>query len=172
MLGGRRQGTLAAAALALLLVACEGRIDDPAGDGQGVDALEAGVDYRSTETHLWIRFASDGGRAQHVWAISTDGDTTADMELRLGGSGAGTGGGGDYYELVRSSDHAVQCSGFAVNQGERISVRVDSRCFAPNPRTIFDDHALPPNLRFTASSSAHRTAYDAFASWSAPIPLS
>ena len=163
-----RRARLALVTAALLvLVACEGRISDPAGDGQGVDVVEAGIDYRTATTRLWIRFTEPASGVQQVWHISTDGDTTPEVVVRLGESGAGTGGGGEHYSVTRldpsTGSQSVTCAGFSPNEGQVIELVVDSRCLG---------EPLPGSLRFTASSGAHRVAFDDISAWSDPIARS
>ncbi len=163
----RRWRVALVGATVLLVAACEGRVTDPQGDSLGNDIVEAGVEFGNAQTRLWVRGAP-GEDLDNVksWLISTDGDTTEELTVRVG----------DLYSLsdywfVRDENAAMtRCAGYAEDIGrvdaDRWELVIDSRCLNPASEP---DRQPPVSLRFQAY------AYDRTGDnteWSGPIARS
>ena len=162
---------LVAVVSGLLATACEGRVSDPVGDvGQdaAVDIVQAGVDYRTESTRLWITFAPGKAGVFKRWGISTNGDTTEEFVVRLGDI---IGNDPDRYEVTQTGATFDTCTGFVSDAGaignDTYEVRFHSKCFRSSPA----EDSLPASLRFIAYSESYRSGADTTV-WSSSIPVS
>jgi hypothetical protein len=162
---------LVAVVIGLLATACEGRVPDPVGDGTDgsfVDIVQAGVDYRSQSTRLWITFAPRKAGVLKRWGISTNGDTTEEFVVRLGDV---VNSDPDRYEVTGTGEAVDACAGFVSDGGavgnDTYEVRFHSKCLRSG-----GTGGLPPeSVRFIAYSESYRTGSDT-TTWSNSIPVS
>ena len=168
----RFRTALVALVTAVVVTACEGRVADPVGEPSTVDIAEAGVDYQTSTTRLWITFVAGKEGPLKRWGISTNGDTTEELNVRLSDV---IGGDDDRYEVTAVDSvggASLACAGFTVNGGaignNTYELRLDSRCLRSQSNGGI---ALAQSIRFFAYSEAYRSGSDTTA-WSSPIPRS
>jgi len=160
--------------LVLAVSACQGSVPDPVGDANevdysDVDLVEAGVDYRTDTTTLWLRYAPQKGPAQRsAWEISTDQDTAAEVTAAIGFNFA-SGSELDRFVVYQSATDP-RCSGYVQNRGfngeDTVSLQFDTRCLTVPPSA-----QLANSVRIRGLSGSGRYSGDQTA-WTAAVPRS
>jgi hypothetical protein len=137
-----------------VVAGCQGTVADPAGDSEvidgAVDLVQAGVDYRTATTRLWVRFAPDNGPAAFVvWNVSTDGDTIPGYNIIMGS--------GQYVVYRDGTSSDPVCQGPEPDEpfDGTTELAIDTSCIA-SPSTGRPSRSL----RISASSHAPRYAQD------------
>ena len=169
----RRLTALTLSVLAVGLAACQGSVADPVGDAVDVefgdvDIVEAGVDYRTDTTRLWVRYAPGEGPAEATgWQISVDGDPVAEATAVIGSRYCCAPDRDRYYVTTLSSG-ASRCTGYVREQGfdgeDTVSLSFDSRCLLA---TGYE--RLPDSLRIKGYTESGRQSGDETA-WTGTVP--
>jgi hypothetical protein len=83
--GSRMKRALVLMATVLLVSACIATVDDPVGDSKypELDLIEAGVDYRTDVTKLWLTYSPDSDRSVGEWALWEEWSIVAEGEPHL-----------------------------------------------------------------------------------------
>ena len=141
--------------LCLALTACKGSVADPVGDATQVDdpkvdIVEAGVDFGTATTTLWVRYAPGAGPASSVaWSLSTDGDTIPGYTVHLTPSA-------NLYSVQGPGFEEV-CAGSRPDRefDGRDELVIDTSCI-PSPTT----GSPSSTLRIAASTHSLRYSHD------------